>query len=71
MKLSYPVDDYSQGYDQIKEAFRCPTKDDILQPYTFDQDFRQSNIVNGGIENGYILFVSDIYRYHKTSRLLK
>ena len=31
--LNYDDDDYSQGYHQIKEAFRALTKDDILQPY--------------------------------------
>ena len=30
--LNYDDDDYSQGYHQIKEAFRALTKDDILQP---------------------------------------
>ena len=30
--LNYNDDDYSQGYGQIKEAFRAVTKDDILQP---------------------------------------
>ena len=31
--LNYGDDDYSQGYHQIKEAFKALTKDDILQPY--------------------------------------
>ena len=31
--LNYNDDDYSQGYGQIKEAFRAITKDNILQPY--------------------------------------
>ena len=31
--LNYDDDDYSQGYHQIKEAFKALTKDDILQPY--------------------------------------
>ena len=30
--LNYDDDDYSQGYGQIKEAFRTLTKDNILQP---------------------------------------
>ena len=30
--LNYEDDDYSQGYGQIKEAFKALTKDDILQP---------------------------------------
>ena len=37
-------DEYSQGYGQIKEAFRISTNDDILQPHSSDQDFRSSNI---------------------------
>ena len=38
--LNYDNDDYSQGYGQIKEAFRALTKDDILQPYISEDDFR-------------------------------
>ena len=38
--LNYNDDDYNQGYGQIKEAFRALTKDDILQPYISDNDFR-------------------------------
>ena len=30
--LNYEDDDYSQGYGQIKEAFKALTKDDILKP---------------------------------------
>ena len=41
--LNYDDDDYSQGYHQIKEAFRALTKDDINQPYTSIRDFRSSN----------------------------
>ena len=36
-------DDYSQGYSQIKEAFRALSKDDILKPYISDDDFRSNN----------------------------
>ena len=36
--MNYYDDDYSQGYGQIKEAFRALTKNDILQPYISDQD---------------------------------
>ena len=59
--LNYDDDDYSQGYKQIKEAFRALTKDDILQPYISDNDFRSSN--DGDII-GYSLYVFDI-RYQK------
>ena len=41
--LNYNDDDYNQGYGQIKQAFRALTKDDILQPYISDHDFRSSN----------------------------
>ena len=41
--LSYDDDDYNQCYGQIKEAFRALTKDDILQPYISEDDFRFSN----------------------------
>ena len=60
--LNYDDDDYNQGYGQIKEAFRALTKDDILQPYISDHDFRSSK--NNDI--GYNLYVFDI-RYQKDS----
>ena len=59
--LNYNDDDYNQGYGQIKEAFRALTKDDILQPYISDKDFRSSNNNN---DIGYNLYVFDI-RYQK------
>ena len=59
--LNYEDDDYSQGYGQIKEAFKPITKDDILQPYISDQDFRSSN---DGNEIGYIIYAFD-KRYQK------
>ena len=37
--LSYDNDNYSQGYSQIKKTFKNLTKDDMLQPYRFDDDF--------------------------------
>ena len=60
--LNYDDDDYSQGYHQIKEAFRALTKDEILQPYILEADFRRSNTVANDI--GYNLYVFDI-RYQK------
>ena len=48
--LKYADDDYSQGYSQIKEAFRALTEGDILQLYIFEDDFRSSN---GGDNIGY------------------
>ena len=59
--LNYNDDDYSQGYSQIKEAFKALTKDNILQPYISDNDFRLSN---NGNNIGYIIHVFDI-RYQK------
>ena len=59
--LNYNDDDYSQGYGQIKEAFKALTKDDILQPYISEDDFRPSN---DGDNIGYNIHASDI-RYQK------
>ena len=59
--LNYDDDNYNQGYGPIKEAFRALTKDDILQPYISDRDFRSSNKNN---DIGYNLYVFDI-RYQK------
>ena len=41
--LNYDDDDYSQGYGQIKQAFRSLTKNDILEPYISEHDFRSNN----------------------------
>ena len=41
--LNYEDDFYSQGYGLIKEAFKALTKDDVLQPYISEDDFRSSN----------------------------
>ena len=59
--LNYNDDDYAEGYSQIKEVFRVLSKDDILKPYIFDNDFR-SNIDGNNI--GYKLYVFDI-KYQK------
>ena len=42
--LTYDDDEYSQAYGQIKEAFKALTKDNILQPYVSEDDFRTDNI---------------------------
>ena len=60
--LNYDDDEYSQGYHQIKEAFKALTKDDILQPYISEEDFRTSNVRAADV--GYNLYVFDI-RYQK------
>ena len=59
--LNYDVD-YSQGYGQIKEAFKALTKDDILQPYICEEDFRSSNVAANDV--GYNLYAFDV-RYQK------
>ena len=55
MLLKYDDDDYSRGYGQIKEASRALTKDDILQLYISDHDFRSSNVRADDV--GYNLYV--------------
>ena len=59
--LNYNDDDYSQGYGLIKEAFKALTKDDLLQPYISDADFRSNN---DGNNIGYNIYAFDI-RYQK------
>ena len=59
--LNYNDDDYSQGYGEIKEAFKALTKDNILQPYISEHDFRSSN---DGNNIGYNIYAFDI-RYQK------
>ena len=62
--LNYADDDYSQGYGGIKEAFKALTKDNILQPYISENDFRCDN---NGNNIGYNIHVFDI-RYQKNYR---
>ena len=59
--MNYSDDDYNQGYGLIKQAFRDLTKDDILEPYLSDNDFRSTN---DGNNIGYNLYVFGI-RYQK------
>ena len=59
--LNYDDDDYSQGYGQMKEAFKALTKDDILQPYISEDDFISSNEGNIIVYN---IYAFDI-RYQK------
>ena len=59
--LNYDDDDSSQGYGQIKEAFKASTKDDILKPYVTEDDFRSSN---EGNNIGYNIYAFDI-RYQE------
>ena len=60
--LNYNDDEYSQGYGLMKQDFQDLTKDDILELYISDNDFRSSN---DGNNIGYNLYVFDI-RYQKT-----
>ena len=62
ISLKNDDDDYSQGYDQIKEALGALTKDDRLSAHISHHDFRSST--DGNII-GYNLYVCDI-RYQKT-----
>ena len=41
--LNYNDDKYSKSYGQNKESFKALTKDNILQPYISEDDFRSSN----------------------------
>ena len=59
--MNYDDDDYSHGYTQMKQAFKVLTKDDIIQPYISEDDFRSSN---DGNNIGCSLYVFDI-RYQK------
>ena len=59
--IKYDDDDYSQGYGQIKEAFKALTKDNKLQTYITEDDFRSDN---NGYTIRYNIHVFDI-RYQK------
>ena len=59
--LNYNDDNYCQGYGLIKQAFKALTKDDLLQPYISDSDFRSSN---DGNNIGYNIYAFDI-QYQK------
>ena len=59
--MKHNDDDYSQGCSQIKEVFRALTKDDIVQPYISDNDFRSSNEDD---DVGYNLYIF-VIRYQK------
>ena len=59
--LNYDDDDYSQGDGKIKEAFNSLTKDNILQQYISEDDFRSEK---NGSNIGYNIHVFD-KRYQK------
>ena len=54
---NYNDDDYNQAYGLKKEAFKALTKDDILEPYISEHDFRKSN---DGSNICFILYVFKI-----------
>ena len=56
--INYDDGEYSQGYNQIKEAFRVLTKDDTPQPYISEDNFRTSNVRVDDV--GYNLYVFDM-----------
>ena len=58
---NYNDDDYSQVFGQIKEVFKALTKDNTLQPYITEHDFRSYNDDN---DIGYDIYAFDI-RYQK------
>ena len=64
--LNYNDDEYSQIYGHNKEAFRALTKDNILQPYISEHDFRSSNDVD---DIGYNIYTFDL-RYQKILKVL-
>ena len=55
--LNYDDDDYSQALVNFKQAFRALIKDDIIQPYISDHDFRSPNVRVDHV--GYKLYVFD------------
>ena len=58
---NFNSDDYSQGYHQIKETFRALTKNNKLQPYISENDYRSGN---EGDNTGYNMHAFD-KRYQK------
>ena len=62
ISLNYNDDDYSQGYGQIKTAFKDLKKDDILQTYISEHDFKS---LNNGNNIGYNIYAFDI-RHQKS-----
>ena len=71
--LNYDDDDYSQGYTEVKEAFRALTNDNILQLYISEDDFRSSSVGDDGNDNGYNIHSFDIWyqKYFETAQPIK
>ena len=60
--MIYVDDQYYQVYGQTEEVFGALTKNDILQTYISDHDFRSSNLSADDV--GYSFYVFDI-RYQQ------
>ena len=68
--LNYNDDEYSQGYPQIKEADRASTKDNILQPFISDDNFRSSNVrLNDVGYNIYVFYIRCQQNFTVSSQL--
>ena len=64
--LNYNDDENSQGYGQVKEAFKALTKDDMLQPYISEEilDRLRMLIILA------IIFTLSIYDISKTLKVV-
>ena len=63
MSMNIDIDEKSQAYGQVKEAFRALTKDDILKLSKSDRDFRSTNVNDAGEDDntvGYTMFIFEI-----------
>ena len=63
INCDYANDKFSQAYGEIVSCFKHLAKDDVLQPYITQKDFRSSNDYADSIP-GYNLYVFDI-RHHQ------
>ena len=54
ININHPDDENFESDQQIIEAFKCQTREDILRPHMFDRAFRSSN---DGNDVGYNFFV--------------
>ena len=64
--LNYNDDYFSQGYGQVKEAFKALTKETILRPNISEDDFRSPSV---GDNIGYNIHSFNI-RYQKILKAL-
>ena len=66
ISINYDDDENCQGYTQSNAVFGASTKDDILQSYISDHDFRSSNV--RADSDGYNFYVFDV-RCQKNQQL--